>query len=802
MYPIYGGIFLVSMATLVLEVSLARVFAIMQWSHFAFVVISIALLGFGASGTALTVLPGILRRSSPHLLGVSAAFLSLAIPSVFWAMNRIPFDHFRILLDRRQILYLGVSYLTLSIPFFISGLITALALSNYSDRVGGIYAANLAGSGLGCLVGILVAFRLTGPGVILFSAFLGMVGALCFSLASPKASLALALSASSLALLWLSVRPPSAFDIRPIPYKDLPMLLRFPNTRILATRWNAMSRVDVVESPHIHHAPGLSLRYQEMIPPQLGVTVDADSLTAITQFDGDLSKIRFVDYMTSAAAYSLFRSPNVVIVGGGGGMDVLAALYNRASKVTVVELNPIIVGIVGEDYRDFAGNIYGDERVRVAIDDGRSFLRRSRESYDIIQMSLLDSQAAAVSGAYSLNESYLYTVEAFIEYYARLSPRGVLSITRWTSLPPKDLVKLFALAFEALERLGVESPERHIAVVRSWGTFTFLMGRDAFSDEDIESIRAFCKERSFDTVYYFGVRPEDTNLYNRFPQPFDFEGLQGLLESPDRRRFYADYIVDVEPPTDDKPFFYRYFKWRNISNLYKTFGRRAEPFIFWGDIVLGAVFLQALLGSFLLILTPLFAVRRPRLRRHIAVWGVLPYFLALGVGYMFIEIALIQKFTLFLGHPMFTLAVILFSLLVFSGLGSLVSNRAGDGFLPWVIVSLCLLAVLYALFANRLFSPFLGLGIVGRITVAVFLLSPLSVAMGMPFPMGLRLLRRSAPDLIPFAWGANGCASVVSSIVSVFIAIYWGFRAVFFLACVAYMSGMAAVSFFGRPRSC
>lgn len=791
---LYVGLFLISVATLLLEVALTRILSVVQWHHFAFMVISIAFLGFGASGTILSVFPDLLKRNIHGLLTLLAGLFSVTTVGSFALTNRIPFDQFTIIWDRVQVLYLAIYYLAMAIPFMVSGLCIALLLTRMAERVGRLYFFNLIGSGVGCLVVVFLFWILDGPRVIVFAALLGALAALAFSWGLPKK--VIIISGGLMAILILLEFHPGPFlEINITPYKDLPTFLRFPKTEVLMTRWNSFSRVDVIKGPTIRYAPGLSYQYQKLLPPQLGITTDGGGLTAITNYEGDLANLEFTDFLPSALAYRLRHHAKVLNIGVGGGLGVLTALYHGASSVIGVEVNPIVVDILRNRYRKYAGDVFRSQKVKLVVDEGRSFLRRTGEKFDVIQIYLLDSYG--IAGAFGLSENYLYTVEAFEDYYGHLSPQGMLSITLWLSLPPRDMLRLCSLALTALENLGVEDPHDHITLIRSWGTVTFLLKKGKFGSQEKAEIGRFCRQKGFDIVYYSGIHPQEVNIYNRLKEPYYYRSVLELLSADDRTRFYEEYILDVAPTTDDRPFFHHFFKWKNLFALYQTLGRRWEAFVLWGDLILVAVLGQAVLGSLILILLPLWSFRRrvPTIRdeKQRGSWPILVYFLCLGIGYLFIEIVLIQKFILFLGRPIYAISVIICSLLTFSGVGSFLSERFEVGRLRMLLPLLCGLVLVYLVFLPCLFGLFLGQGLVARITLSVGCLAPLALFMGMPFPLGIRVANKTAPKIIPWAWATNTCSSVVSSVLATMLALYLGFSTVLVGAGLVYLLALGAI---------
>jgi hypothetical protein len=429
----------------------------------------------------------------------------------------------------------------------------------------------------------------------------------------------------------------------------------------------------------------------------------------------------------------------------------------------------------------------------VHISEGRSFIRKSKEKYDIIQLSMADNLAASSTGVYALSENYLYTTEAFEDYYERLTENGILSITRWLLPPPREGIRLVSLAVSALENRGVTNPENHLVVIRSLETITLLVKKSEFTQEEIAKIKEFCKERRFDLVYVPGIREEEVNVYNKFPEPYYYQVIYGLLFAEDREKFYDNYLFSITPVSDEKPFFFHFFKLKKIVPLYESMGKKWQPFIEGGYLV-PVVFIQALILSVIFIFLPLYSFRR--LKGKIGgKWRALTYFLCLGIGYMLIEIALIQKFILFLGHPVYSVSVVLFSVLLFSGIGSLTTNKFKPKvrYLAPIIIVLSVLTFLYLVSLPHIFHLLLGQELLSKLLISIVVLTPLSFLMGMPFPIGIRLINKLNRDLIPWAWCVNGCASVLSAILAIMIALSFGFSTVLALASIVYLAGLGAM---------
>ncbi len=809
------SIFLISFSILSYEILLMRVFSITSWSHFAYMIISIALLGFGASGTFISLLQARLKKHFYFFFTLFSLLFSLSLWLCFVLSQKIPFNPFLIVWYKRQYLYLMEYYLLLFIPFFLGASCIGLSFSQLGQKINKIYFSNLLGSGSGALGVIFLMYLLSPTSILLLItavAFLStLISSLCLIGKGPvrrekkwdrllfsirlfldkKVACPIFLILFTLAsLLFFYIFSPT---LNISQYKSLRVALNLPQARVLKEVSSPLGLIDVVESPAIRYAPGLSLNFKGEIPPQLALFTDADSMSAITNFQNELSNLRYLDYITSALPYHLLDKPEVLIVGAGGGGEVLTALYHGAALVNAVELNPQVVNLVKDEYAEFSNRIYSHPLVRVFIKEGRGFIQSTRDEYGLIQIALLDSFSASSAGVYALSESYLYTKEAMREYIRHLSPEGILCITRWLKMPARDGIKLFATAVESLEESGMEDPSSHLIFIRSWATSTLLIKRSFFTPLQIKRARDFCQERLFDFIWYPGIESGEVNRYSVLPEPYYYQAAQGIL-SEKREDFYRSYLFYIKPATDNSPYFFHFFKWRSLPHLLKTMGKQWIPFIEWSYIVLVATLLQAIGISIILIILPLFFLKKVRnpARGRLPIFS---YFLSLGVGYMFVEISFIQKFTLFLSYPIYAVAVVIAGFLFFSGWGSYLSERIhirGLSNVSLAVGVIIIISLIYLFYLGRIFSLFISYRDAVKILLSLLFIAPLAFFMGMPFPLGLTRVSSKAASLVPWAWGINGCASVISTVLATFLALSIGFNLVIVIALSLYT--LAAVS--------
>ena len=788
MATIYLGIFLLSAAGLAFEVVLTRVFALAQWYHFAFMSVSLALLGFGASGSALSLLRGTtdrLRTAPDRALGVLAALFSLGVLGSYLAVNFLPFDSYRIAWDRAQLIYFALYYLSLALPFFFGGLAVGGLLAVRPESAARVYAANLAGSAAGCLVALGALPTLGGAGAVVFCAALGGVAAVVFAWRQRGQRWLYGVLVAG--LTGLIVLSPAWLDIQLSEYKSLSHRERFPDARIVFRRWNAHSRVDVLESGGIHAAPGLSLGYLGRLPPQCGLFVDGDGLSGIVDYaeaEGE-AVANLAAGLPASLAYRLRPGARALVLEPRGGLDVHVALQTGAASVTVVESNDLVVDAV----RAFGGRLYDDPRVTPVVAGGRSYLRRSPARYDVIHLALTGEYRAVTSGAYSLSEDYLLTEEAFADYLAHLNDGGLLIVSRWLQAPPSESLRAWALAVTAVEESGAANPARRLVAIRGWATSTILVKNGEWTAKEIQATKDYCTAHSFDLVAYPGIREAEANRFAVHERPIYYHAFGDLLAAGDRDCFYEDYPFAVRPPTDDRPFFFHFFTWRQTPAILERLGQTWQPFGGSGYLVLVALLGLAGVASAGFILLPLALRRGERLtgpKRQ-----VFAYFALLGLGYLLVEIPLMQRFILFLDHPVYAFVAVLFGLLLSSGLGSAVASRLP---LRRVLALLAVAALLYPLLLPLGFDWLLGWPLAARLAATAVALAPLGFLMGVPFPRGIAWLERRSPGLIPWAWGINGCASVVASVVAAMLALSAGFSWVLIAGAVCYALALVVVT--------
>jgi hypothetical protein len=777
---------LCSFSALAYEILLTRIFSISLWYHFAFMMVSIAMLGLGASGTILALFP---RLRHPAHLGSYGLVLGATLSASTLIANQIPFDPVALSWSGFQIIYIGLYYLVLAVPFFMTGLIIATALSSLSQQSGLIYGADLLGAGVGSL-GVMGGMTLLGPERLIFVLSMVALGACLMLPRRTVRVLALVLMLLNLGMLILL---PEFVQLRMSPYKGLQVALRYPGAERLGTYDSPFSRIDFFRSPAVRFAPGLSLTYFEPLPEQIGFSIDGGEINAITS-PRDPASMGFLSYLPAALPYEMGKREDVLILDPQGGLQVLLAEHYDARSIDKVESTPFLMKTIAKELSAFSGEIYSKQTWSGL---GRSWLRSRQKQYDLIEISFL---RPIPSGSFGISEDYRFTVEAFKTYLQSLKSDGVLSINLFLLPPPRTEWRLLATLVTAMEGVGLGEAERRIAAIRSWGSLCIIAKRAPWNPEEVEAIRKFSRERKFDLVHCPGVKEEETNIHVRMTSNEYFSGFQNLMNPDTRRGFIKSYLFDIEPVYDQNPFFNYYLKLENLRQIYHRMGEKWQFFVEEGYL-LPAVFVQVLvLSSFLILLPALFGKKEfsggdPTCSLGFArQLKVLSLFACLGIGFMFVEVALMQKMILPLEHPSYAVAAVLTSLLLGSGTGSLLSHWVHHFRSRWVAAVIAGLIVLTSIVLPHFSEVISTYSLALRILFVCFLLFILGLPMGIPFPLALKTLGESYERLIPWAWAVNGCFSVLAPLLAIMLAMALGFQMVLWAGAGAYLLGFAIFS--------
>ncbi|MEZ6194240.1 MAG: hypothetical protein R3F20_00705 [Planctomycetota bacterium] len=915
----YAGIALLAGSIILFQIALTRVFAILMWHHFTYMVVSIAMLGFGAAGSILTARREGLKHADPAAtLATWSWAYGIAVMLAFCFATRVRIDTLHIWSDKSNAIALLLFYLIIAAPMLLGGLAIGLALTRLAKDVNRLYFADLLGSAAGGAASAFLLSSLGSTTTIMVSGALGALAGLCFSFGASWGSRILALPAVLLTTAVVIGFTGGSEPLRipamtwEVPFAEGKDILDLDPKLIESRIPSATAEVQV--SANIPDTAPMIGGEFPLGTPRIDARFVSQDGTAPTMLYRDAAEIERFPFLTTTQAGSAYvarkarglGSPEVLVIGVGGGVDVMVALANDAKHVTAVEINDAMVRMVTKDYADYIGGLFDpgtNPRVELVRSEGRSHLRHGEKTFDVIQMAGVDSFTALSTGAYTLSESYLYTVEAVKEFYAHLNEGGIVNYSRFIQTyprEPRETLRLANIARQALGEMGIENPASQIAVFmgREWASTMIKKG--PFTAVEITALQDFGAEHGFRGFVYDPLAPDDAEV-GATPEASSekavaegvaalagdainanlgleldvkeigrlvarsyrlaFQGLAGpaddLLESfvsarPEtgrdalravlvrlrdqalelgraeqtdfirtqrdfltvlrgddavRKDFLARYPYDVSPCTDDAPFFFNYYRpdWKlgevgdDDGNDGVDNADRYHSDIPVGHRVLYLSLAQIAVLAFLLVILPLRVLRREGVPTP-GKWRYFGFFAALGVGFMFIEVALMQKMVIFLGHPTYSISVVLTSLLGFAGLGSLLAGRIPRLGRPQLLLLLLALlgALAFEVFAlNHLLPRLLGQPLWIRIAAAIGVVAPLALVLGMPFPSGIRVLERDCPQLLPWGWAINGFLSVLASILCIILSQEIGFTRVFMVAGGLYAFGFLVM----RPQS-
>ena len=795
-FRLHLALAMISAAVIAFQLALMQLLSLVQWYHFASMIIAVALLGFGAAGTCLSLLRSRLMRHFapllPLLLCLSGAAMALVtgLAQTSW----VRFDSLLMFTGLGQLLMLGLTYALYLLPIFLAALAIGMVFVRSATDIGRLYFWNLGGSAAGgaLMMGLMWFFpppALSGLAALpaLAAALLVLPDGLGPGKGWRRVLAAVALL-SCLATALAVIGPPVPFLSE---FKGLSRALHLPDARIVAERNSPYGLMQVLASPALRYAPGLSLAWQERIPAEKVVFNNGDWFGAVVPRLG--SGRRFVDYTTGALPYALENRRSVLILDAGTCGLVSQALGRGAERITAVEPHPVILSLLKGELAGETGDLLRHPAVSVRNLSSRTFLAQDTSQYDLVLLPTLDA-FGGTSGLHAVREDYLLTRESFRLIWRKLTPDGAISVTSWMDYPLRHPLKIVATLAEVLEAEGVADLRDHLAAVRGWGTLTILAKKTPLNAADAENVRRFCRELRFDPALLPGLRAEERMRFNALQDERLFLYLDELL-APSRARFIADYAFNIGPATDDRPYFSQFLRWRSIPELARLYGGRTFPFLEVGYLLILLTLLQVAVAAVVLILLPLRFPGRAGASRL----STLLYFSGLGIGYMSVEIVLIQRFLLYLGNPIYAAAVVISGMLLISGIGSLLMARLirKRTHALALFALIVLLVLLYARFLTPLLLSTIALPQVARVVVALLLIAPAAFVMGMPFPLGILLLTGTAEAEIPWAWGINGCLSVVSTLLATVIAVEMGFARVMIFAALAYgitfLGGMAGL---------
>ncbi|MBU0731391.1 hypothetical protein KKC88_00755 [Patescibacteria group bacterium] len=786
----YLGLFFTTLATLFFEVLLTRIFSVTLWYHFSFFVISIVMFGMTIGALIVFLFPRVFSEERvAKQITLSSLLFSLSIFFSFLIYTFLP-GYGENLSDK--IFYFFWTIVLISLPFIFSGITVTLALTKFPKRTSQLYATDLIGAALGGIALIFCLRFFNGVGAAIIVAILAGLGALFFALTLKNKGYV-----KFIILIIVTGGVAMAGYLALLDRGVEPVRLKYIKGKIerepLWEKWNSFSRIRVVGEEGFLTRPieaGISTIYpSDRKIEQFKLNIDGSASSPIYKFNGDFNRLDFLKFDLTNMVHYLRLDADVLVVGSGGGRDVISALAFGQKSVTALELNENVLKAVNEEFGDYSGHLDQYENVEFINAEARSHIAGIEDKYDVIQIALIDTWAATAAGAFVLSENNLYTIEAWDLFLDHLNEDGILTVSRWmVENNPHEIYRLTTLATQALLDQGAENPGKHIILLKNKHRFesngaklgTILVSREPFTEQDLETARQRAEEMNFDIVFMPG-QSTDPN--------FD------RIISPDNRDYIENYKFDITPPTDNDPYFFYVLKLKNFFDpeIWKV---GSEEVNVRAVQVLGVITILVIVLTALCIILPLILARKIGNTTKLD-GGLLVFFGAIGLGFILIEIALMQKMTVFLGNPTYSLSVVLFTLLISSGTGSFFTSKiTRQNFKKNVIVRFILLLMVLALFGvltNFIIVNFEHWEESLKILAAVILMFPIGFLLGMAFPMGMKMAAVQQQENMPWFWGINGTFSVCGSVLAIMIAINSNILVSYAVGILCYIIALAAI---------
>ncbi len=771
-------VFCASLVIILAELSLMRELALRFWEHLAWLAISIAMLGFGVSGTMLLLVHHFLPVKRQTLQCFTLIGLGLSLPGSVWLADTIEVNLIQMVWQPSMMWSIGALEVILGIPFVFGGMFIGLALEDHPDKVGGHYAANFLGSAAGGIIALPLMF-LTSPRMLILLGGISILAITLFFVRHPLQTLVWFLAAILMLILcWQIPFTPKISD-----EKDIVLIRAMADSKAVDRRYSPQGVIELFEAPAFHVAPGLAINYTRELPPQSLILIDG-------QFSGSLYKISsiedlaFMDHTTLALAYNMGQYPEVLIDHNSGADQISLALFHGVKKITALTRNSQLVDILTNSSPASGINVYTENQVTFITGTLREQLQKPSKSYPLIVMPTVGADPAGLA---STEPDSSITIEILRRSFLNLSPNGLLSISTNIHLPPRESLRLMNMLIKVLQENELP-PSRHLAVIRNWATATIVASKSSLTTKQLTAIRAFCLKRGFDLIWLPELKAEETNRFHVLDSDGYYLGANSLL-GDDREGFIDTYRYNLSIPDDNSPFFSHFKRW---TPVYEQFPRAVgynRTYIEIGTTLLFAALIQALVLATLFIIAPLIPViGLPG--KHVDQITILGFFSCLGLGFMLLEVGLLQRLTVYLAHPLWSSATIISGFLLFGGIGSsmttllrkkLVITHLG------VIAAVVAISIMLISQLDGILGFTEGFRLQGRIASAYLFISPLAIVMGMVFPLGLKRLGKAQPQLIPWAWGANGFASVIATLCAPAIAMQWGFDVIVRVAIACYV---------------
>lgn len=771
---INAAIGLISAAIIAFQLILMQILSYIQWYHFAYMIISIALLGFGAAGTFLTIFQKKLEKNYYTLFPLLLIVTAILIPVVVGIANSeaVRFDSLLIFQDSRHIGRLILSYFIFFLPFLTGALAIGLSFSKFADQIGKIYFSNLIGSGIGGIIALFIMQWIIPEQQSFTVAVLAFLGGIVSLPKNRKTFLRILVPLSTLILAILFFYPPRLI---PSEYKDISKTMLLPDAKIEYEKSTPHGFVQIVSSPVLRYAPGVSLAYQDSFPVRKVVFNNGNWMGCLLPSPLEQNKTNILDYTPQALPYHINNIKNAMIINAGTGENVLLALSHQVARITVNETNPEIFKILRQSFEGFY-------QVLPYQTLPRTLLTPDTSRYDLIELPIIGSFFGN-SGLNAVEPRYELTLEALQEMWNKLSREGMISLSCWMDYPVRNAYRLLSTISLLLDKNNINHPPQHVVAIRSWCAITFLVKKSPFKRDEINKVHLFCENRMFDPLVLPGNQEIDRDKYNMLQDTAFFTHVDQLL-SPNKKTLIQQYPYRIHPTTDNRPFFFQFVRFKQIPQLLTSIREKNFPFLDIGYVLIILTFIQIVFIAAIFILLPLsFSPWKSKNKKWVFI-----YFSGLGLAYMFLEMVFIQQFTFYFGEPTYAASATLSILLFTSGLGSYYSGKFQNSnkirrALPLIIAAIL---ILYAFILSPIFSATIGVAFPFKIMIAIVLLGVLGFFLGMPFPLGVNYLSEKNTDDIPWAWALNGYFSVISTVLATIISVEAGYLLLLLIAAFIY----------------
>ncbi|HOO43164.1 MAG TPA: hypothetical protein PLC77_05565 [Bacteroidales bacterium] len=767
------------------QLSLMQILSICQWSHFAYMVISVAMLGLGTSGTVLFFLKKKLLRKTEHYVPILMILTSVSMVTILFFSARVfgGFDSYLVFYEKKHYADLLLTYFVLFIPFFLGATALGLIYIRYASGIGKLYFADLTGSGFASLLMLFLFWHFSPEHLpVIIACFPLLAGILAIPAKGGKVI-------AGVGLIAVSILLAGGFCSAELPmsqYKSLSRTLLLPGARIMEKVNSPYGHLTRVRANSLRYAPGLSLTYSGSVPVQEVLFNNGDWLGPVVTYDSAATD-HFLDHATHALPYVTGDHGSVFIAGAATGLYADHARVRGVQEIIAAQTNKAAVEML---YRNA---VIPDPPVRFVGVHPRNYLR-SGSFFDLIILPETESFGGS-GGIRALDEQYLFTVTAFSQMWDCLSPNGMIAATVWMDFPSRNSLKLLATMVQIAESKTSGCPAEHIMAVRSWATVTFVLKKSRITDEEITKLKEFCKREQFDPLLYPGVDLSSRDHLNRLQDDSFFYSVDRIMSpAAERKAFFKEYDFNIRPATDSKPYFSQFLKLNRLSKMKDVFGAASVPFLETGYLIVLVTFLQITAAALLFILLPLFLIKTTGRKKA----APLVFFAAIGVGYMFVEMVFIRQYTVYFGDPLYAASAVLSAMLFFSGAGAFVSRKLVSGNYRFRMLILLITGLLVMLAAGLtpLINATAGFPLWLKLLLSFVITGPLSFLMGMMFPSGIRALSlQKKDDLIPWAWGVNGALSVISTVLATILAVELGFSVVMLAGAVVYFMAGLAVRF-------